>query len=62
MDNQGQMKTRMSFDEMAEAFVQDNPGFYPNRSNVGRYAKKMGYILTKQMRDYKRTYFYVKNK
>lgn len=42
-------KTEMTFDEMAEAFTKDYPWFVPNNTNVGRYAKKNGYMKIKQM-------------
>lgn len=42
-------KAEMTFDEMAEAFVKDYPWFVPNNTNVGRYAKKNGYMKIKQM-------------
>ena len=43
------LKPEMTFDEMATAFVEDNPWFVPNNTNVGRYAKKHGYMKVKQM-------------
>lgn len=43
------LKSEMTFDEMAAAFVKDNPWFVPNNTNVGRYAKKHGYMKVKQM-------------
>lgn len=43
------LKPEMTFDEMAAAFVESNPWFVPNNTNVGRYAKKLGYIKVKQM-------------
>lgn len=42
-------KQEMTFDEMAAAFVEDYPWFVPNNTNVGRYAKKHGYMKIKQM-------------
>lgn len=43
------MKPEMTFDEMAAAFVEENPWFVPNNTNVGRFAKKNGYTKIKQM-------------
>lgn len=43
------MKSEMTFDEMAAAFVKENPWFKPNYTNVGRFAKKHGYTKIKQM-------------
>lgn len=43
------LKSEMTFDEMAVAFVEDYPWFVPNNTNVGRYAKKHGYMKVKQM-------------
>lgn len=54
-----ELKPKMTFDEMAELFVQDNPAFLPNRSTVGRYAKRLGYMPAKQMVNKVMTYFYV---
>lgn len=46
---ENKFKQEMSFDEMAAAFVESNPWFVPNNTNVGRYAKKNGYVKVKQM-------------
>lgn len=46
---ENKFKQEMSFDEMAAAFVENNPWFVPNNTNVGRYAKKNGYVKVKQM-------------
>lgn len=54
------LKDFMSFDEMAEAFVQDYPYYVPNKARVGRFAKAKGYVVCKQKNNYKQTYFYVK--
>ncbi len=42
-------KSEMTFDEMARAFVEDYPWFVPNNTNVGRYARRHGYMKIKQM-------------
>lgn len=56
-----QMKIRMSFDEMAEAYVSNNPGFKPNSTNVGKYAKSQGYRPARQMVNRKIERFYIKS-
>ena len=42
-------KSEMTFDEMTEAFVADYPWLVPNNTNVGRYARKNGYVKIRQM-------------
>ncbi len=42
-------KPEMTFDEMAKAFVADYPWLVPNNTNVGRYAKRNGYMKIRQM-------------
>lgn len=42
-------KPEMTFDEMAKAFVVDYPWLVPNNTNVGRYAKRNGYMKIRQM-------------
>lgn len=44
-----QLKKEMSFNEMAAAFADVYPWLVPNRSNVGRYAKRNGYMKVSQM-------------
>lgn len=56
-----ELKPRMMQDEMAEVFVEANPGFFPTKQAVGRYAKKLGYRRVKQNIDKKQVYFYIKN-
>lgn len=46
---ENKFKSEMSFDEMAAAFVDDYPWLVPNNSNIGRYAKRNGYMKVKQM-------------
>ena len=53
------LKTRMTFDEMSEVYSMNFSYFTPNRSNVGRFAKTLGYKLTKQMVDRKVYLFYI---
>ncbi len=50
----------MSIDEMSEAFVDDNPGYFPTKQAVGRYAKRIGYRLTSQKINKKQHYFYIR--
>lgn len=42
-------KQHMTFDEMAEALLQEKPWLVPNKVNVGQYAKRHGYKRVKQM-------------
>ena len=56
--NQPELKSKMTFDEMARVFVAKHPEFIPNRSNVGRFAKRIGFRLVKQVINYKQTYTY----
>jgi len=48
----------MSFDEMAELFAHEHPELIPNKSNVGRFARKLGYKPVKQVINYKQIYSY----
>ena len=48
----------MSFDEMAAAFANEHPELTPNKSNVGRFAKRLGFKIVKQVVNYKQTYSY----
>ncbi len=54
------MKERMTFDEMAEAYMATNPVYKPNGFRVGRFALEQGYVKIRQMIDKKICYFYVK--
>lgn len=51
-------KFKMSFDEMAELFAHEHPELIPNKSNVGRFARKLGYKPVKQVINYKQIYSY----
>lgn len=55
------MKEKMSFDEMAEAYMASQSIYKPNRIRVGKFAKMMGYKLAYQKVNKKLTYFYVKD-
>lgn len=52
------LKIKMTFEEMAEVFSYEHPELIPNKSNVGRFAKKLGYRLIKQTVNYKQIYSY----
>lgn len=56
------MKERMTFDEMAEAYVATHPVYSPNRVRVGKFASEMGYKKIRQMVNNKICYFYIKVK
>jgi len=60
MDKKPELKDRMSYPEMYEAFQAYEPRFEPNPNMVGRFAKKMGYYRTKQVKNGVITYFYAK--
>lgn len=49
MKQDEKLKVSMTFDEMAEVFAANYPWFIPNYTNVGRYARKLGYMKVKQM-------------
>ena len=61
MEKEESLKDKMSFEEISEVFVANNPWFVPNYSNVGRFAKKLGYVRMKQMTNKHINYFYVKS-
>lgn len=54
-----QLKKRMSHEEMYALFSEVNVAD-PNPNNVGRFAKKMGYVHVKQAHNNKVYYYYVK--
>lgn len=45
---------------MFEQFAKEYPYLVPNKNNVGRYARKIGLVLMKQVINKKQTYFYVR--
>lgn len=53
-----ELKKRMTVEEMTE-HMQENTCIIPNRSSVGRYAKKLGYKVYKPMVEGKIRLFYV---
>ncbi|NDV63977.1 hypothetical protein [Bacteroides sp. 224] len=57
-DIRGQLKPVMTNDELAVLYAQISY-FKPNKNRVGRWAKTLGYRLTKQMIDRKVLWFYI---
>lgn len=55
------MKDKMTFDEMAEAYMASQSVYAPNRVRVGKFAKEMGYKSVHQKINKKLIYFYVKD-
>lgn len=53
-----ELKKRMTVDEMTE-YMRENTCIIPNRSSVGRYARKLGYKVYKPMVEGKIRLFYV---
>lgn len=53
-------KTKVSVEEMKEYYAQNHP-YEPNGQRVGRFAKSIGFQLTKQMINGKTIYFYIKS-
>lgn len=54
------MKSRMSDKEMEDVFKQ-NSAYIPTPSRVGRFAREIGYVRTKQIVGGRRIYFYTVN-
>lgn len=54
-------KRKLSVEEMKAYYASKFPYFDANNQRVGRFAKQIGYHLTKQMRNRKYTYFYLKD-
>lgn len=54
-------KDKVTIDEMREFYTANSP-FEPNPQRVGRFAKKNGYVLSKQMKNRKYEYFYLRIK
>lgn len=55
-----QKKSKITVEEMFEQFAKEYPYLVPNKNNVGRYARKIGLVLMKQVINKKQTYFYVR--
>jgi len=53
-------KNKISVEEMRTYFASLFPYFEANNQRVGRFAKQIGYTLTKQMKNRKYEYFYIK--
>lgn len=53
-------KNKVSVEEMKTYFASQFPYYEANKQRVGRFAKKIGYMLTKQMKNRKYEYFYIK--
>lgn len=51
---------RVSVEEM-KAYYAENFPYEPNNQRVGRYAKTIGFQLTKQMINGKYIYFYIRS-
>lgn len=53
-------KPKVTVDEMRQYYVFNFPYLELNNQRLGRFAKKIGYRLTKQMKNRKYIYFYLK--
>lgn len=53
-------KDRIGVEEMRAYYATRFPYFEANNQRIGRFAKQMGYMLTKQMKNRKYEYFYIK--
>ena len=54
-------RRKVSVEEMRAYYASLFPYFDANNQRVGRFARHIGYKLTKQMRNRKYTYFYIKD-
>lgn len=54
-------KIKVSVEEMRAYYASQFPYFEANNQRIGRFAKKIGYHLVKQMVKGKFIYFYIKN-
>lgn len=59
-NNNMDKKVRYSIDEIAELFLKSYPYLIPTKQAVGRFAKRQGFTMMKQMIQGKLIYFYVK--
>ena len=59
-NNNMDKKVRYSIDEIAELFLKNYPYLIPTKQAVGRFAKRQGFTMMKQMIQGKLIYFYVK--
>lgn len=53
-------KRKVTMEEMTKYYASKFPYFEPNKRRVGQFAKQMGYRFTKQMKNRKYSYFYLK--
>lgn len=53
-------KDRIGVEEMRAYYATRFPYFEANNQRIGRFAKQMSYMLTKQMKNRKYEYFYIK--
>lgn len=53
-------KRKVTMEEMTEYYASKFPYYEPNKRRVGQFAKQMGYRFTKQMKNRKYSYFYLK--
>lgn len=56
-----ELKQRMTYDEMRQ-HMEKNSFKIPNKVNVGKYARQLGYRVYKPMINGKLNFFYVKMK
>lgn len=59
-NNNMDKKVRYSIDEIAELFLKSYPYLIPTKQAVGRFAKRQGFTMMKQMIQGKLIRFYVK--
>ena len=59
-NNNMDKKVRYSIDEIAELFLKNYPYLIPTKQAVGRFAKRQGFTMMKQMIQGKLIRFYVK--
>lgn len=55
-----ELKPKMTYEEMQNAYLETKPLYAPNFVRVGKFAKVQGYRKIKQMINSKLTYFYVR--
>lgn len=54
------IEPKLTFEEMAAYYSQENPLFQPTRYRVGKFAKTHGYKYTQQQINKKIEFFYIK--
>lgn len=55
------IQTKMTIEEMRQYYTQEFPYFEANNQRVGRFAKKLGYKIVRQMVNRKYERFYLKD-